>query len=98
MIPFYPNYLKTSWSKFLFLIPIFIIIACSLDKRVTGTVDETDTGIVAMLYNTDGTPAIGANVKIFKVADTTKTPISEVISDKNGNFSVKGLAKGTYNI
>lgn len=98
MRPFYPNYLKTLWSKFLFLIPIFIIIACSLDKKVTGTVDETDTGIVAMLYNPDETPAIGANVKIFKAADTTKIPVSEVISDKNGNYSVRGLSKGIYNV
>ena len=98
MIPFYSNCLNSSWRKLLALIPIFIIIGCTSDNRVTGTVDETDTGIIAMLYNPDGTPAIGANVKIFKVADTTKTPISEVISDKNGNYSVKGLAKGTYNV
>lgn len=98
MIPFYPNYLNSSWSKLLFCILIFIIIGCSLDKKVSGTVDETDTGIVAMLYNPDGTPAIGTNVKIFKVSDTTKTPILEVISDEKGNYSLSGLSMGTYNI
>ena len=82
----------------LLLVPLFIIIGCSLDNKTTGTVDETDTGVVAMLFNPNGTPAVGANVKIFKVADASKKPVSEVISDKNGNYSVRGLSKGTYNV
>lgn len=98
MIPIYSNHSNSKWGKLLALIVLFIIVSCTQNDGITGTVDETDTGIIAMLYNPDGTPAIGANVKIFEVADTTKTPASEVISDENGNYAVSGLAKGTYNI
>lgn len=98
MIPIYSSYSTGRWGKLLTLMLLFIIIGCSLDDKITGTVDETDTGIVAMLYNPDGSPAVGATIKIFKVTDTTKTPASEVISDVNGTYSLGGLAKGTYNV
>jgi hypothetical protein len=98
MIPIYSSYSTGRWGKLLTLMLLFIIIGCSLDDKITGTVDETDTGIVAMLYNPDGSPAVGATIKIFKVTDTTKTPASEVISDVNGTYSLGGLAKGAYNV
>lgn len=91
MISIYTNWSKNNSGKQLSLITLLAILSC-------GTVDETDTGITAKLYNPDKTPAIGAKVKIFNVNDTTKSPVLEVISDQNGNYSVKGLDKGKYNV
>ena len=97
MIPFYTQLPKSSWGKLLALIPLFIIIGCSLNDQITGTVDETDTGIVAMamLYKPDGTPADSATIKVFEIEGTTVA--FETVTDSNGNFALAGL-NGTYNI
>jgi hypothetical protein len=82
------------------LFSVFLLLCffyCIFDHS-TGTVDDTDSGVEAMICNPDGTPAEGASIKIFEVADTTKTPVVEEITDKNGRFNLDGLAKGTYNV
>lgn len=86
------------WHRLIAFIPIFIIIGCSTNDKLTGTADTTDTGIVAMLYNPNGTPAIGANVKVFKSMDSSKVPIQQIMTDQNGRYSLTGLPKGAYNV
>lgn len=98
MIPIHQNNRGSTWGKLFALIPLFIVIGCVFDDKVTGTVDETDTGIVAKLYNPDYTPAKGAKVKIFEVSDTTKIPASEVTTDENGDYSLGKIAEGIYNV
>lgn len=94
---------KMKHIKFLILLILFtFLISCTKEpgtnNSLAGTVDETDTGIEAMLFNPDGTPAKEVSVKFFKVADTSKVPVLEVFSDENGVFTTKGLGKGNYNI
>lgn len=85
-----------------FMLLFYLIISCTKEsdqnESLVGTIDETDTGIEAMLFNPDGTPAQGASIKYFKVADTTKLPVLEVVSDEYGVFSTKGLELGNYNV
>jgi hypothetical protein len=54
--------------------------------------------MIATLFYPDGSPASGANVKIFKVSDTTRKSVSEQFTDSHGNYSLKGLAIGKYNV
>jgi len=81
----------------LFSVLIPTLFWCT-SNDVTGTIDETDTGIVAVIYNPDLTPAQGVSVKIFRVDDTTRTPVSERFTDSNGAYSLGVIAKGKYNI
>jgi hypothetical protein len=71
------------------------MLSCTGNK-VAGTVSDTDTGIMAMLCNLDGTPAVGAVVKFFKPENTVCE--YNVTTDTNGRYPTKGLAKGLYNI
>jgi hypothetical protein len=87
-----------SWSKSIALIAGFIAIGCSLDHQTAGTIRDTDTKIVATIFNPDGSPASGAKIKIFKSMDSTKIPIREIIADQNGKYSLAGLSNGSYSI
>ena len=63
--------------------------------QTSGTGSETDT---AMIYNPDNTPAVGAVVRFFVATDSTRTIAWSSKTDANGHYSVKGLAKGMYNM
>ncbi len=76
---------------------VFLGICCN-GFKTTGTDDTTDTGITAMLSNPDGSPAQGASVRIFQIADTSRTPAVEVLTNEKGIFATHSLAKGTYNV
>jgi uncharacterized protein (TIGR02145 family) len=78
------------------LVASISIMQCT--KDIAGTVDDTDTGISAMLYNPDGTAAVGAVVKVFEAADTSKKALKTVITDKNGRYTANGLSAGRYNV
>lgn len=88
--------MKTFYGLLLIMLSL-IFYRCT--KDVAGSNDETVTGISTstMLYNPDGTPSVGAVVKIFKVTDTTKTPVLEKVTDQNGYYSLTELPAGTYN-
>lgn len=91
------NQYRSYWSILFLLLSLLMIITCTLHNDVTGTVDETDTGVIARLYNPDGSPASGAKIKIFRINDTNKTPVLMSLSDKDGVYSLKGLSQGIYN-
>jgi hypothetical protein len=78
---------------------LFVLIACLAGMRcanqLAGSASETDT---AMIYNPDNTPAIGATVRFFAAGDSSRTLVYHTTTDNGGRFSVKGLAKGVYNM
>jgi len=97
MTPTKKNRSKRAWGAMLFSVLIPTLFWCT-SNDVTGTIDETDTGIAAMIYNPDLTPAAGVTVKIFTVDDTTKTPVFELLTDSTGRFATTELANGRYNM
>jgi N-acetylneuraminic acid mutarotase len=93
-----------SQSIFILLVRLFgiismlVIISCIGEgKKVSGTVDDTHTGM-ARIYNPDGLPTDGARIKVFNASDTNKIPVAQLVSDRNGYFQLKGLTTGMYNI
>ena len=73
-----------------------IILTCTkTPQQIVGTISETDT---AMIYNPDNTPAVGAVVRFFAATDSTRTVAWQATTDTKGHYSVKGLAKGSYNM
>jgi hypothetical protein len=73
-----------------------ILFYCSKNEKITGTVDTTDSGIKAMIYNADLTPAVGAEVSFYKIDDTSA--IYKTETDIKGNYIVPAFANGTYTI
>ncbi|MBK9577947.1 MAG: carboxypeptidase regulatory-like domain-containing protein [Fibrobacteres bacterium] len=71
-------------------------LSCS-ETISSGTTDETMSGnkSAARVYNPDGTPAIGATVKVFQYGSTSLVLKTE--TDSSGHYSVAGL-NGTYSI
>jgi hypothetical protein len=70
----------------------------SCQKQVAGTITETDSGIVGTVSNPNGSAAPDAYVKLFTAGDTSRTPISTVVTNANGRFGFTSLTPGTYNV
>lgn len=75
-----------------------ITLYCSQSPQNAGVVDDTETGIQAMLFNPDGTKAVGATVKFFTPLDTSKIEKYSVVTDTNGRYAVSNMTTGSYNI
>lgn len=72
------------------------LAAC--DRRA-GTSDEHETTVAARLYQPDGSPASGARIKIYAVADTSKTPQDQVFTAADGSVNLPtDLPAGEYNL
>ena len=85
-------------KKIFFLIFIFLPILWECTpERVTGTTDETMSGnkALGLVFNEDGSPAVGATVKIFQYGTTSIALKTE--TDSNGQYSFTGL-NGTYTV
>jgi hypothetical protein len=83
-------------KKLIALLAILLLTLCTSDK-ITGTTDEQLT-VKAMISNPDGSAAVGATVKLFKVDDSLKTPAFTTVTDTDGQYAVSGVTQGTYNI
>jgi formylglycine-generating enzyme required for sulfatase activity len=81
----------------LFLLVFVESLTLCTSEKIVGTTDEQLT-VKAMIYNPDGSAAVGASIKLFRVDDSLKTPALATVTDTNGRYSVEGIAAGTYNI
>ena len=78
------------------VVPALGLAACD---RQAGTSDEHETTVAARLYQPDGSPASGARIKIYAVADTSKTPRDQVFTAADGSVSLPtDLPAGEYNL
>jgi hypothetical protein len=84
-------------KKIVLLITLLVLASCN-NGGVVGTVDETDTGIGAVVYDTDLAPAQGAKVELFAVADTTQRPVMVSQADAQGRYSFADVPQGLYNV
>lgn len=73
----------------------FVFLGCLFDSQQAGTVDNVDT---ATIYYPDGTPAPLAKVSVYKVNDTTRTPVQTYTTNNQGELAFKSLPKGEYNV
>jgi hypothetical protein len=83
--------------KKLFLLLFVVSLTLCTSDKIVGTTDEQLT-VKAMISNPDGTAAVGATVKLFKVDDSLKTPAFTTVTDTDGRYTVSGVSQGTYNI
>lgn len=78
------------------VVPVFGLAACD---RQAGTSDEHETTVAARLFQPDGSPASGARIKIYAVADTSKTPRDQVFTAADGSVSLPtDLPAGYFNL
>lgn len=94
------------FRSILFTILPGLLVFCSCADKISGTVDDTDTGIC--VYLPDNTPAIDAIIKFIPStrSQTTGLPkkgsassaVAVVRTDASGKFKVPVLADSTYNI
>lgn len=94
------------FRSILFTILPGLLVFCSCANKISGTVDDTDTGIC--VYLPDNTPAIDAIIKFIPStrSQTTGLPkkgsassaVAVVRTDASGKFKVPVLADSTYNI
>ncbi len=84
-----------------------VFFFCSGSDKITGTVDDTDTGI--SVYLPDSTPAVDAVIKFIPSTRSQTTGLTKqraissaavavVKTDSLGRFQVPALADSTYNI
>lgn len=77
-------------------LPATGLVACD---RQAGTSDEHETTVAARLFLPDGQPASGARIKIYAVADTSKTPQDLVFAAADGSVRLPtDLPAGEYNL
>lgn len=78
------------------VVPAIGLAACD---RQAGTSDEHETTVAARLFQPDGSPASGARIKIYAVADTAKTPQDLVFAAPDGSVRLPtDLPAGEYNL
>jgi hypothetical protein len=82
------------------------VLLCFIYQCTVNTTGSEVENERTLVYNSDGTPAAGAAVKIVPVGfipgSSTQNDIDDAVystqTDKNGRYSVDGLSKGNYNI
>jgi hypothetical protein len=75
---------------------LLLFLACSRSaNNPAGTTIETDA---TMIFNPNGSPAVGAQVRFFQMLDSTGVPVKEVSTDSHGHYSIKGLLVGNYSM
>jgi 5-hydroxyisourate hydrolase-like protein (transthyretin family) len=77
---------------------LFYLIALLHCTKLSGTSDETLSGVSAKVCYENGDPAPKVTVCIFEVDDTTRRALDEVETDKNGYFEISEVPTGMYNI
>jgi hypothetical protein len=83
-------------KNLLFIVLAFIVVFIECTKQLAGTNDET---ISANLYMPDGKQAaVEADIAVYSVGDTSRTPKYLTSTDYNGNYSIAQLPDGLYNI
>jgi hypothetical protein len=82
-------------KKNLLAIGIAVLLACAPN---TGTITETDTGIVGKVSYSNGSASPNAKVNLFGARDTARTSLAHTATDNNGNYDFKKLAPGSYNV
>jgi hypothetical protein len=83
-------------KKLCVLVVVCIIMLCSHKKIIDTPADSSNNeNTVAMVFDVNGTPAVGATVKVFEYSSTSLALKTE--TDTNGRYSVAGL-NGVYSI
>jgi hypothetical protein len=80
------------------VIILLMVFAACTNNKIAGTNDETVTGTAAKIRYSNGSPVVGATVKLFDVGDTTRKPVAVSITNANGAYSFDKIPEGTYNI
>lgn len=81
------------------LLAVVSAIGFASCDRQAGTSDEHETTVAARLFQPDGSPASGARIKIYAVADTSKAPRDQVFAAADGSVSLPtDLPAGEYNL
>lgn len=83
-------------KKYGYAVMVILGMMSCTENPVTGTISDTDTGKLALVYNPDLTPAAGASVAFYSCNDTVA--VYKTVTDKNGNYSIPLLGDGSYNI
>ncbi len=83
-------------KKYGYAVMVILGMMSCTENPVTGTISDTDTGKLALVYNPDLTPAAGASVAFYSCNDTVA--VYKTVTDKNGNYSIPLLSDGSYNI
>jgi hypothetical protein len=82
-------------------------ISCSEYTRVAGWGSETTNGVTASIYKSDGSPAVGAIVRLRRSDYVTLPPTSltklaiygaDALTDAEGHFEIMGIDPGSYSI
>lgn len=64
----------------------------------SGTITETDSGIIGKVGYSTGTGAANATVQLFGARDTSRIALGTTETDQNGNYDFHKLAPGSYNV
>lgn len=83
--------------------------SCSPNNLETagGATTETTNGVMAAIYKSDGSPAMGATVRLRRSDYVTQPPMflaksaiygADALTDAQGHFEIMGIAPGSYSI